>query len=105
MMFAKVFKIAHKLTVQLPCNVPKDVMMCLVRRIHVVCKLYLGKHRSAVGHGLRVTEPILWYTQKKEEEICQSGYDLLWNWEGKSPTVLDKAMAKGESGYICGFMR
>ena len=38
--------------------------------ILVLSKLHLGMSYSVVAHEFKVNESILWYTQRKEEEIC-----------------------------------
>ena len=92
------FKIGPNDSVEMLSNVPKHKRICyaLQKIILVLSKLHLGMSYSVVAHEFKVNESILWYTQRKEEEICWSLYKAALENAEATSGVYDEAMEKME---------
>lgn len=92
------FQIGPNDSVEMLSNVPKHKRICyaLQKIILVLSKLHLGMSYSVVAHEFKVNESILWYTQRKEEEICWSLYKAALENAEATSGVYDEAMEKME---------
>ena len=92
------FKIGPNDSVEMLSSVPKHKRICyaLQKIILVLSKLHLGMSYSVVAHEFKVNESILWYTQRKEEEICWSLYKAALENAEATSGVYDEAMEKME---------
>lgn len=92
------FQIGPNDSVEMLSSVPKHKRICyaLQKIILVLSKLHLGMSYSVVAHKFKVNESILWYTQRKEEEICWSLYKAALENAEATSGVYDEAMEKME---------
>ena len=92
------FKLGPNDSVEMLSSVPKHKRICyaLQKIILVLSKLHLGMSYSVVAHEFKVNESILWYTQRKEEEICWSLYKAALENAEATSGVYDEAMGKME---------